>query len=402
MRDGPWCTSERVADILHIDMDAFYASVEQHDDPSLRGKPVIVGGPSRRGVVCAASYEARPFGVRSAMPMGEAVRRCPQAVVVPVRMRRYQEVSAHVFEVFRRFTPLVEGLSLDEAFLDVAASRSLFGSGVDIERAIKQAIKDELGLIASAGVAPCKFVAKIASDIEKPDGLTVILADDVTAFLAPLPVERMWGVGPKTAPRLREQGLLTLGDLAASPAHVLERLLGSWGTHIRELARGHDPRSVDPDRAASSVGAETTHEQDLTDPADIRRALLGHASRIAQRLHHEGLHARGVVVKLKYSDFSLRSRRVLLAEPFVDTGTIQHAAEELLAAFPRSLLGVRLTGISVTHLDEGPPPPTLFPDAAQVQRAKVESLIASVEGRLGVGLTRASLLEGGSPKKAPR
>ena len=380
--------------ILHVDMDAFYASVEQRDHPELRGKPVIVGGPSRRGVVCAASYEARPFGVRSAMPMGEAIRRCPQAIVVPVHMGRYQEVSHAVFEIFHRYTPLVESLSLDEAFLDVAASRSLFGSGVDIARAIKQAIKDELGLIASAGVAPCKFVAKIASDLKKPDALVVVEEEDVVGFLAPLPIERMWGVGPKTAPRLRELGFLTLGDLAKAPAHELERVLGIWGTQVRELARGNDPRTVDPERAARSVGAEMTHEHDLHDRTDVSRALLGHAGEVAQRLLKEGLHARGVVVKLKYSDFSLRSRRVLLAEPVHDTGSIHRAAEKLLLAFPPSLLGIRLTGIAVTHLSEGDVAPTLFPDVAQKKREKVEGVIADIEERWGGGLTRAALLEG--------
>ncbi len=389
-----------MAGILHVDMDAFYASVEQRDRPELRGKPVIVGGPSRRGVVCAASYEARPSGVRSAMPMGEAIRRCPEAIVVPVRMKRYQEVSAQVFSVFHRFTPLVEGLSLDEAFLDVTASRSLFGEPEAIARGIKSAIKSDLGLVASAGVAPCKFVAKIASDLEKPDGLTVVQEADVVSFLAKLPIERMWGVGPKTAPRLREHGMATLGDLAAAPAYTLERLLGSWGAHIRELARGNDPRSVDPERAARSIGAEVTHEEDLTSHDDITRALLGHAAKVAQRLHAEGLHARGVVVKLKYSDFSLRSRRQLLPEPVADTASLHEVAEELLAGFPPSRLGVRLTGIAVTHLGEGPPPPMLFPDVARARRDKVEGLIKDIEGRFGgVRLTRASLIEGpASPK----
>ncbi|MBZ0119605.1 MAG: DNA polymerase IV, partial [Sandaracinaceae bacterium] len=189
--------------ILHVDMDAFYASVEQRDEPSLRGKPVIVGGPSRRGVVCAASYEVRPFGVRSAMPMGEAMRRCPHAIVVAPRMERYADVSAQVFAIFRRFTPLVEGLSLDEAFLDVTASRSLFGDGVEVARQIRAAIRSELELTASAGVAPSKFVAKIASDENKPDGLTVVRDGEVESFLAALAIERMWGVGPKAAERLR-------------------------------------------------------------------------------------------------------------------------------------------------------------------------------------------------------
>jgi DNA polymerase IV len=311
-------------------------------------------------------------------------------------MSRYQEVSTHVFEVFHRFTPLVEGLSLDEAFLDVTASRSLFGEPRSIARAIKDTIRKELGLVASAGVAPCKFVAKIASDFEKPDGLTEIREESVVAFLKPLPIERMWGVGPKTAPRLREHGFATLGDLAAAPAHVLEGLLGSWGTHIRELARGNDPRSVDPERAARSIGAETTHEHDLRDPADITRALLGHSAKVAQRLHHEGLFARGVVVKLKYSDFSLRSRRILLPEPVVDTGSIQRAAEGLLRAFPPSKLGVRLTGVSVTHIEEGPLAPTLFPDVARAKRTRVEGVIADIEARFGGGgLTRAALLDDG-------
>ncbi len=386
--------------ILHIDMDAFYASVEQRDHPELRGKPVIVGGPSKRGVVCAASYEVRPFGVRSAMPMGEALRRCPQAIVVPVHMERYVEVSASVFEVFKRFTPLVEGLSLDEAFLDVTASRSLFGEAADIARAIKAAIRTELGLIASAGVAPCKFVAKIASDLRKPDGLVVVEEGEVASFLAPLPIERMWGVGPKTAPHLHAHGYETLGDLASAPAHELERFLGSWGTHVRELARGNDPRRVDPEREAMSVGAETTHEEDLHDLAAIKVALLGHAEKVAQRLHHSGLCARGVVVKLKYSDFSIRSRRMLFDEPVVDATSIHRAATELLASFAPSSLGVRLTGLSTTHLEEGPPPPTLFPDVAQKKRAKVEGLIAEARERLGVGLTRAALLDG--PRKPKR
>ena len=387
------CYVTAVPEVLHVDMDAFYASVEQRDDPALRGRPVIVGGPSRRGVVCAASYEARPFGVRSAMPMGEAIRRCPEAIVVPVHMGRYKEVSESVFGIFRRYTPLVEGLSLDEAFLDVAASRSLFGEAHVIARAIKDAVKNELGLTASAGVAPCKFVAKIASDLEKPDGLTVVEEGRVREFLAPLPIERMWGVGPKTAPRLRELGFATLGDLAEAPAHTLERLLGAWGTNVRELARGNDPRRVDPDREARSIGAEITHEEDLTDRADIARALLGHAGTVAQRLHHEHLSARCVVVKLKYADFSRASRQTMLPDPVADTGSIYGAAERLLDTFPNSRLGVRLTGVTVRQLVDGPPPPTLFPDVAREKRTKLEEVIATVEGRFGAGLTRAALLE---------
>jgi DNA polymerase-4 len=218
--------------ILHVDMDAFFASVEQRDEPSLLGKPVLVGGPTRRGVVAAASYEARVFGVRSAMPMAEALRRCPKAIVVPPRGDRYSEVSAEVFAVFAKYTPLVEGLSIDEAFLDVTQSQSLFGDGEAIARAIKVDVEQKTGLTASAGVASCKFAAKIASDFQKPDGLTVV-PDDVAGFLAPLPVERMWGIGPKTAPTLRRLGYRTLGDLANADQAALGARTYEWNCSYR-------------------------------------------------------------------------------------------------------------------------------------------------------------------------
>jgi DNA polymerase-4 len=380
-----------VRQILHVDMDAFYASVEERDAPELRGKPLLVGGSSRRGVVLAASYAARPSGVRSGMPMGQALRLAPEAIVVPPRMHRYAEVSAEVFAIFRDFTPLVEGLSLDEAFLDVTGSQSLFGDGVSIARQIKDRIRLELGLTASAGVAPSKFVAKIASDFDKPDGLVVVRADEVASFLEPLPIERMWGVGPKTAPKLREVGFRTFGDLIRANASVLERTLGSWGQVARALAAGEDPREVDPARAARSIGAEQTYESDLLTPDAIERTLLEHASRVAQRLVKQGLSARGVVVKLKYADFTLRSRRTLLPEPVVDTGSIFAAAKILLRQFPPDGRGVRLTGVAVTHLEEGSKVLALFPDVRAEKGREVEQLISRIEDRLGVRLTRAAL-----------
>jgi DNA polymerase IV len=378
--------------ILHVDMDAFYASVEERDDPKLAGKPLVVGGRSRRGVVMAASYAARPFGVRSAMPMAAALRLCPGLIVVPPRMDRYAEVSAAVFEVFRRFTPLVEGLSLDEAFLDVTGSRSLFGDGAAIARLIKDAIRTELGLTASAGVAPCKFVAKIASDLRKPDGLVVVPPAEVRSFLAPLPIERMWGVGPKTAPKLKGIGLHTLGDLAEARAADLEQLMGTWGTAVRTLARGEDDRAVDPEREAVSIGAEETFEHDLVNRPSIEQTLLAHAARVAQRLLRAGLLARVVVVKLKYADFTLRTKRTTLDEPVADTTSIYAAAQRLLAKFEGIERGVRLTGISVAGLSEEAPK-TLFPDEAADKRRKLEEVIAGVSDRYGdVQLTRASLL----------
>lgn len=380
--------------ILHIDMDAFFASVEQLDDPSLRGKPVLVGGPERRGVVAAASYEARPFGVRSAMPMAEALRRCPHAIVVPPHRRRYEEVSAQVFAIFRRFTPLVEGISVDEAFLDVSASRSLFGDGEAIATRIRAAIREESGLTASAGVAPSKFVAKIASDLRKPDALVVVREGEVRAFLEPLAVERMWGVGPKAAERLRAMGYATLGDLARGDPRVLESALGSWGRAVAELARGVDERPVEPDREAKSIGAEETYEDDLRDRATIERTLLVHAARVARRLHEGGLFARRVTVKLKYSDFTLKTRQLRLPEPIDDATSLFEAARSLLDRFPIAGRRVRLTGVSAGELSEGVAQPTLFASPERERRRAVESVTAELGKRFGkAGVTRADLLD---------
>jgi DNA polymerase-4 len=388
-----------VREIVHVDMDAFFASVEQRDDPSLRGKPVLVGGRSPRSVVAAASYEARKFGCRSAMPMMEALRRCPQAVVVEPTRGRYEEVSAQVFEIFRRYTPLVEGLSLDEAFLDVTASRSLFGGGESIARAIRADIFRELHLTASAGVAPCKFVAKVASDMKKPDGLVVVKPDDVRRLLGPLPIERMWGVGPKTAPKLHELGFRTLGDLAEARLVDLERVLGSWGLHVRALARGEDERQVDPHVAAKSIGAEETYERDLTTREEIERCLLDQSSRVAQRLVAEGVSAGVIVVKLKYADFTLRSRQVQLPDPVADTLSIHRAAVQMLDRFELAGARVRLTGVSVSGLYDGPPPDLLFDEGGRKRGHTLERLSAEVAAKFeGSSLTRAALLE--KPKSA--
>jgi DNA polymerase-4 len=381
--------------ILHVDMDAFYASVEQRDDPKLRGRPLIVGGASRRGVVLAASYEVRPFGVRSAMSMAEALRRAPHAVVVPPRRDRYEAASAQVFAIFRRYTPLVESLSLDEAFLDVTASRSLFGDGEATARAIKQDIRGELDLTASAGVAPCKFAAKIASDLRKPDGLVLVPAD-VASFLAPLPVERMWGVGPKTGPKMRELGFATIGDLARADGPAMARLFGTWGEQMILLARGQDDRVVDPCGLARSVGAEETYEDDLVEVAAIQRTLLEHASRVARRLVRSDLSARTVVLKIKYSDFKIRTRSLTLSEPVQDTDAIYRAAVTLLSRIPLESRRVRLTGVSVSGLEPGGPPLTLLPDAESERRRRVEELTARISERFGDErtVTRATLLKG--------
>ena len=379
--------------VIHVDMDAFFASVEQLDDPSLRGKPVLVGGASRRGVVAAASYEARPFGVRSAMPMMEALRRCPDAIVVPGRMQRYSEISDRIFGVFERYTPLVEGLSVDEAFLDVTASRALFGDGETIARRIKKEIAEEVGLTASAGVAPSKFVAKIASDLEKPDGLVTVRDGEVEAFLAPLDVDRMWGVGPTAAARLRQAGFHTIGDLAAAGEERLEQLLGSWGGHVARLARGDDERPVVSDHAAKSIGAESTYEHDLHRRSEILERLLDQSRRVARRLYKAGLRARVVTVKLKYSDFTLRTRQLHLPEPVTDVDSIYAACAVLVDRFPRRGKGIRLTGVSLSGLDDGPRQAGLFPDPKNERREKLQRAVSELEDRFGFqGVTRATLI----------
>ena len=380
--------------ILHVDMDAFYASVEQRDDPSLRGKPVIVGGASRRGVVLAASYEVRPFGVHSAMPMAEALRRAPQAIVVPPHRDRYAAASEEAFAIFRRYTPLVEPLSLDEAFLDVTGGVALFGEGPVIASAIKREVRAELQLTASAGVAPCKFAAKVASDLRKPDGLVVVAEGEVAAFLAPLPIERMWGIGPKTAPKMHAMGYRTIGDLARADDATLERLLGSWGIEVGRLARGEDAREVVPDAQAKSIGAEETYEEDLTGAEQIAPTLLDHAGRIARRLIRAHLSAHTVTVKVKYADFTLRTRRATLPEPVQDTDAIHRAAVELLTRVPLEGRRVRLTGVSVSGIAEGSPAPTLFRDERAEKRRRVEEVAARIADRYGDegAVTRATLL----------
>ena len=289
--------------ILHVDMDAFYASVEQRDRPELRGQPVIVGGIAGRGVVSAASYEARKFGVHSAMPMVTARRLCPHGVFLPVRMKHYAQVSRQIRDIFLTFMPLVEPLSLDEAFLDVRGCEGRFGATPEIGRAIKEQIRAETGLTASVGVAANKFLAKLASDHGKPGGFVVLPPEQVTDFLAPLPVGRIWGVGKKAEQRLHALGVRTIGQLAALPEGVLIDHFGEAGRNIGQLTRGQDDRSVMPDREAKSVSTETTFARDIGDRDVLRACLLDLVDHLASRLRQSGLHARTVDVKIRSSDF---------------------------------------------------------------------------------------------------
>ena len=317
--------------ILHLDLDAFFASVEQLDDPGLRGRPVIVGGTSGRGVVCAASYEARRFGVRSAMPTAEARRRCPAGVFLPPRFERYGELSHEVFGIYRRYTPLVEPLSLDEAFLDVTRSRALHGEPGHIARKVKDEVREGTGLTVSAGVADCKMAAKIASDLGKPDGLVAVPPGTTAAFLEPLPVSRLWGVGKVTGQALRALGITTIGELARFPEQVLVERFGSQGAHMRALSRGDDPRPVVPDEEAHSVGAEDTFERDLLGEAALLPQLLDQSVRVARRLREAGLRGRVVTLKVKFADFEQLTRRSTLPHPTDDGGEIYRSIREDLA-----------------------------------------------------------------------
>jgi DNA polymerase-4 len=336
--------------IIHVDMDAFYASVEQRDDPSLRGRPVAVGGrPESRGVVAAASYEARAFGVHSAMSMARAVRQCPGLVIVSPDFKRYRAVSHQIFAIFRSVTPLVEPLSLDEAYLDV--TENLWGEplATAVAKRLKRQIRDDTSLTASAGVAPNKFLAKIASGWRKPDGLTVIAPDRVEAFLQKLPVDALWGVGPVTAKKLRDVGVTRLVDVRAADPDVLRRAVGSHSEWLRRLAWGEDDRPVEPDRPSKSAGCENTYAHDLTDLAAMRAELDEMARRPARWLERHGLLARTVTIKVRYGDFTTITRSDTTA-PTRDAADIAARARALLEKTDAARRPVRLLGVSVHNL----------------------------------------------------
>jgi DNA polymerase-4 len=339
------------ATILHADLDAFFASVEQRDDPRLRGRPVIVGG----GVVMAASYEARACGVRGAMGGREARRLCPHAVVVEPRMAAYSEASRAVFAVFERTTPLVEGISIDEAFLDVGGLRRTAGTPPEIAVRLRRQVREEVGLAITVGVARTKFLAKVASAGAKPDGLLVVPPDGETAFLHPLPVERLWGVGPKTAARLRARGLTTVGEVALVPEPALVAMLGpASGRHLHALAHHRDPRPVEGGRRRKSMGAQSAMRLARHSPEEIDARLVALVDRVARRMRTAGRVGRTVTVRLRFADFARATRAHTLAEATAHTATLQGAARDLLAAAMPTIRhrGITLVGISVGNLTD--------------------------------------------------
>lgn len=338
--------------ILHVDMDAFFASIEQRDDPDLLGKPVVVGGSGNRGVVAAASYEVREFGVRSAMPMREARRRCPDLICVTPKMSKYKTVSKEIFAIFRDFTPQVEGLSLDEAFLDVTGSLRLFGSAADIARAIKKCIRDVTGLTASVGVAGNKLVAKIASDLEKPDGLVLVPQDRVRQTLDPLVVQVIPGIGKETLRRLHRVDIKTIGDLRRAPDAALDAVFGRFAQRSRERASGIDERPVVSERAEKSISAEETFEVDLTARKIMHKKLLQLTERTGSRLRAKSLSASTVQLKIRQADFTTFTRQRSLHPPSSGTDAIYHAARELLDVWLAEHPGksIRLLGVGGSNL----------------------------------------------------
>ena len=389
--------------ILHVDMDAFYASVEERDRPELKGKPLIVGGITGRGVVAAASYAVRRFGVRSAMPMREALKRCPHAICVAPRMARYKEVSAQVFAIFHEFTPLVEGLSLDEAFLDVTGSERLFGEPAVIGAEIRRRIRAVTELTASVGIAPNKSLAKIASDLNKPDGLFCIGPHNLHEVLERLAVERLFGVGAKTLPAVQACGLKTFGDVARAGDEQLWRAFGRHGKAMQARAAGLDERPVVPDREEKSISAEETFDKDIRDAAVLERRLTALADRAAARLRAAGLSAGRVTVKIRRADFTTYTRQCALEPPTQDTAAVCAGAQRLLRSWlaGRGNVALRLLGVGTSELSAVRQPDLFAEGSARVSR--LDSAIDGIRDRFGARvLTRASLLPRSADGSGPR
>jgi DNA polymerase-4 len=358
--------------ILHVDMDAFYASVEQRDDPSLRGRPVVVGGAGNRGVVAAASYEARRFGVRSAMPMVRARRLCPDLVVAPHRFEVYRDVSRQVMAILQSYTPLVEPLSLDEAFLDVTGAVRLFGSPEQIGHRIRADVREQCHLPCSVGIGPTKSVAKLLSAKAKPDGLLRWPADEVLERLRPLPIAELWGAGPKTVERLTAYGFRTVGQLADADLRTLQRVVGDVsGSHLHRLARGEDPRSVTPVSPTKSVSAEQTYDEDIDDPDVLRRQLLRLCEKVGRRLRKAGLSGRTITLKVRFGSFETVTRSSTLPAPTDRTHDLVTVAGGLLDGLRLERARVRLLGVGVSNLGDG--------DAAR--QLALDAPVAAHEGR---------------------
>lgn len=385
--------------VLHSDMDAFYAAIEQRDDPALRGRPVVVGGASERGVVAAASYEARVYGIHSAMPSVEARRRCPEAIFVRGDMAKYRRESRRIFEIFQRYSPRVEGLSLDEAFLDLTGSEKLLGPAENAAKQLRAEVRAATQLAVSVGVAPVKMVAKIASDLAKPDGLLIVEAERVQDFLEPLPVGRIWGVGPVAQKRLAQLGIRSIGQLARTPDAPLRQALGSWGPQAARLARGDDTREVESYREAKSYGEENTFPDDVSDRARLVAASRAHAEAVARRLRRDRVRGRRVTLKLKLARrlgggrYPLLSRSLSLPTATDDGRVIADVARELLK---RAELGeaVRLLGVAVSQLEHTDSEQlALLPSEQEDSRRKdLNRVVDAIQDRFGTRALERSVV----------
>ncbi len=381
--------------IIHLDMDAFYPAVEVLDNPELKGKPVIVGGSKERGVVSSASYEARKFGVHSAQPIATAMRLCPGGIFLPVRMWRYKEVSKQVFEIFYRFTPLVEPLSIDEAFLDVSGSERLLGNPLEIAIKIKDMVLKETGLTVSAGVAPSKFVAKIASDIDKPDGLTVVEPERVRTFLDPLPIKKMWGVGKVTQEALAHLNISTFRDLRQTPVEVLENRFGKHGVKMHLLSMEIDAREVETEHDAKSIGHEETFPRDIVEIAVAKKELLSLSHKVGSRMRREHVTGRTITLKVKYSDFVKISRSITLPKPTDDGFEIYSMVCDLLEKTKAGRKPIRLLGVSLSHLSipDAEGQLFLFHDINMFQKRKgLNSALDSLHEKFGDNSIRPGAL----------
>jgi DNA polymerase IV len=374
--------------IIHADMDEFFAAVEKLDNPALRGKALLVGGdPTGRGVVSTASYEARKFGCHSAMPMARAVRICPDAVVLPVRGKRYREVSEEIFEIMGEFTPLVERLSIDEAFLDITGSLRLLGPARQVASDVKTRIKSRTGLTVSVGLAPNKFLAKLASDLDKPDGLTIIEPDRIHEVLDPLDIRKLWGVGPAAAKRFEKLNIRTIGQLRHASPELIRTRLGSGGRQLQRLSAGLDDRPVTPDSRAKSIGQEQTFRADIDDLTELSRVLLDQTEQVSRRLRRSRLKARGVTLKLRYGDFTTLTRSVTLDSPTDVTELLWRAARGLLDNWaadqcrPLRLLG--MTASPLTGRDGVQA--ALFSDPGQETQQRIDRAVDEIANRFGDG-----------------
>ena len=371
-------------------MDAFFAAVEQREDPSLRGKPLLIGHDGPRGVVATASYEARPFGCHSAQPMSVAKRLCPHAIVLPVRMGLYREASDRVFSILSDFSPAVEPLSIDEAFVDLTGTERLHGDAESVARRIKGRIRAEVRLTASIGLAPNKYLAKLASDMNKPDGLTVIRPEDVDALLPPLPVTKIWGVGKATDERMRTYGIRTIGDLRKKSEAWLREFFGSEAERYYRLSRGLDERPVVGDEEARSIGHEQTFETDVADKARVLEVMLDQAEQVGARLRRHGLTARGLSLKIRFGDFQTISRSTTFPRPTDATAELWEAARALFEQWP--FQPVRLIGVTAERLAAGQGQMDLFADPEHERQRKVDAVADRINQRFG----KRSIRRGGA------